>query len=60
MKIERKKKLQIWLSDDEYARLDAESTRLGIPMSQLMRSYIRQLPPDDNSYEGRTKNLVSA
>ncbi|HEY9609237.1 MAG TPA: hypothetical protein V6D48_03750 [Oculatellaceae cyanobacterium] len=60
MKIDRKKKLQIWLSDEEYARLDAESTRQGVPMAQLMRSFIRRLPPIDSSAEDTRNELMQA
>ncbi|MBW4495958.1 MAG: hypothetical protein KME26_23350 [Oscillatoria princeps RMCB-10] len=51
MKIERNKKLQIWVSEEEYARLDAESARQGIPIAQVVRSFIRQLPSIDRSEE---------
>ncbi len=60
MKIERKKKLQIWLSDEEFARLDAESTRQGIPMAQVMRSFIRELPAADDSSQYNPKELLEA
>jgi predicted RNase H-like HicB family nuclease len=40
----RKKRIEIRVNDEEYARAEQESDRRGLSISELLRDYIKSLP----------------
>jgi hypothetical protein len=50
--MKRDKRLQILFSEREYNKLKRESEKLGVPMAEVVRDFVKGLPDED----GRVQN----